>query len=221
MSVFKINSKNNIDYARQNIDINRILCIRVGDYRYSAESQDVNNWLLCDGRSLLRSQYQELFAIIGVNFGSNDGNSFSLPDYRGRVPGIIGSGSGLTSRNLGDNLGEENHTLTIPEMPTHTHNGTTDNAGAHTHTIDDIPYGVQNIAAASGGGTTACDETVHTVSTNSANDHAHTFTTNNTGGGNQHNNMQPTLFGSNVFIFSKLDKYERLSSLELKIILEY
>ena len=66
-----------------------------------------------------------------------------------------------------------------------------------------MPYGTQNIAAASGGGTSACDETTHTVNTASAGAHTHTFTTQNTGENDDIDIMQPTLFGASVLIFAK------------------
>ena len=216
MSVFKIKNNNSIDNVRQNIDLNRFLCIRVGDYKYSSANSDVNNWLLCDGRSLPANRYQSLYDVIGTSFGSDEIGYFSLPDYRGRVPGVIGSGVDLTPRGLGDSIGEETHILTIPEMPTHQHTGTTDSDGTHTHGITDPGHthtylGVQSQSSLAGLDNCADNNGAHT----------HTFTTQNTGGSNAHNNMQPTLFGCNVFIFSKLDSYDKLSQLDLKIILEY
>ena len=75
--------------------------------------------------------------------------------------------------------------------------------------IDDIPYGTQSITAIGGEGITACDETTHTVNTNSAGSHTHTFTTGNTGENAAINVMQPTLFGASVLIFAKfLDKLD-------------
>jgi microcystin-dependent protein len=234
---FRIYNNNTIGNVKQNIDINRYLCIRVGDYKYSSANTDVNNWLICDGRSLSRSQYDSLFNVIGTSFGAVNGNSFSLPDYRGRVPGAVGAGPGLTSRSLGVSVGAETHTLTIPEMPTHQHTGTTDSAGTHNHGITDPGHSHSYVNNVNDQNTdnafateTAADQvdlnqttglSTTGITINNDGAHTHTFTTQNTGGGNAHNNMQPTLFGCNVFILSKLDSYDSLSQLPLKLMVEY
>jgi hypothetical protein len=51
-----------------------------------------NGWLLCDGSSLLRSDYPELFAAIGTAFGTADSTHFNIPDMRGKFArGVDGS----------------------------------------------------------------------------------------------------------------------------------
>lgn len=52
-----------------------------------------SNWLLCDGASLLRTDYPRLFAVIGTTFGAADGTHFNVPDLRSRAP--IGVGTGV------------------------------------------------------------------------------------------------------------------------------
>jgi len=111
--------------------------LNVGDLKWSIINTDHNGWLKCDGRSLSRVTYASLFAIIGTSFGSVDGNTFKLPDTRGRTIGGIGTGTGLTNRTLGQTVGEETHTITVNEMPSHSHTGTVDSSGSHTHTIND------------------------------------------------------------------------------------
>jgi microcystin-dependent protein len=106
----------------------------IGDVKYSLRSDDHFGWLVCDGRSLSRETYSELFDIIGTTYGSNSGTTFNLPDCRGRVLGASGSGSGLTGRSAGTLLGTETHTMTTNQMPTHTHTGTTSSDGLHAHT---------------------------------------------------------------------------------------
>ena len=112
----------------------------VGDYKMSAYNQDNGYWLLCDGRSLQISSYPQLYAIIGTSFGSVDADHFNLPDFRGRVPGAIGQGSGLTNRTIGDSVGEENVALTVNQLPAHNHTGTTDSSGTHVHSITDTGH---------------------------------------------------------------------------------
>lgn len=113
------------------------LALRVGDYKMSAQHSDFNGWLLCDGRSVSRTDFPELFKVVATSFGATDSNSFNLPDLRGRVYGGCGSNiAGLTNRSLGTAVGSETHTLTTAEMPLHTHSATASNAGGHTHTVN-------------------------------------------------------------------------------------
>ena len=73
-------------------------------------------WALCSGQLLAINQNQALFSLLGTTFGGDGRVTFALPDLRGRIPAH--SGGGLT---LGQQLGEENHTLSLGEMPQHTH----------------------------------------------------------------------------------------------------
>jgi microcystin-dependent protein len=73
-------------------------------------------WALCNGQTLAISGNAALFSLLGTTYGGNGTTTFALPDLRGRIP--IGEGSGYT---LGDRYGVENHTLTLAEMPAHTH----------------------------------------------------------------------------------------------------
>lgn len=77
-------------------------------------------WMICDGTSLLRASYPELFAVIGTSFGSVDSTHFNIPDLRGKVP--VGFDASQTEFDtLGETGGEKTHKLTINEMPSHTH----------------------------------------------------------------------------------------------------
>lgn len=79
-------------------------------------------WLLCDGAELPRTQYRQLFAVIGEAYGRGDGSTtFRIPDLRGRTAIGAGIGEGLTERRLSERIGEESHILTVEEMPAHTH----------------------------------------------------------------------------------------------------
>jgi len=79
------------------------------------------NWIVCDGSSLLRSDFPDLFSVIGTTYGAVDGTHFNIPDLRGRSPIGSGTGPGLSTRNTGDSIGEETHTLTIGELASHVH----------------------------------------------------------------------------------------------------
>lgn len=81
-------------------------------------------WLFCNGQPVSRYTYNVLFTQIGTLYGAGDGvNSFNLPDLRGRTPVGVGPGLNLTNHAPGDKFGEETHTLTTAEMPSHTHQG--------------------------------------------------------------------------------------------------
>lgn len=101
---------------------NEGICRVVGEVIcYAGTTSPDPRWLLCDGSSLARVDYPNLFAAIGTVYGAPDGAHFSLPDLQGRVAIGVGSGSGLAPRALGDSFGEETHTLTIGELAAHDH----------------------------------------------------------------------------------------------------
>src|SRR5436853_5406346 len=73
-------------------------------------------WALCDGQLLPINQNQALFSLLGTTYGGDGRVNFGLPDLRARVPIHMGSG-----HTLGERGGEQAHTLSISEIPTHTH----------------------------------------------------------------------------------------------------
>ena len=73
-------------------------------------------WAFCNGQLLPINQNQALFALLGTTFGGNGQTTFALPDLRGRTPIHVGSG-----HTLGERGGEQAHTLSIAELPQHTH----------------------------------------------------------------------------------------------------
>lgn len=79
------------------------------------------NSLLCDGTSYARVDFPLLFEAIGTIWGSLSASEFSVPDLRGRSPLGSGTGTGLSTRFVGELVGAEKHQLSIPEMPAHNH----------------------------------------------------------------------------------------------------
>jgi microcystin-dependent protein len=131
-------------------------------------------WALCDGQLLPINQNQALFSLLGTNYGGDGRVNFGLPDLQGRTP--IHTGSGHT---LGERGGEQAHTLSISEIPTHTHtlNGSA-SAGSQA-----IPSGALVAKAA--------PANPYSAPTNPAAMNAGSIT--NTGGSQAHLNMQPFL----------------------------
>jgi len=73
-------------------------------------------WAFCQGQLLPISENEVLFQLIGTTYGGDGQSTFALPDLRGRVP--IHQGSGFV---IGQLAGEETHTLTVNEIPAHSH----------------------------------------------------------------------------------------------------
>jgi microcystin-dependent protein len=85
--------------------------IRIMSFVYAPQG-----WALCNGQLLPINQNQALFSLLGTTYGGDGRVNFALPDLRGRVP--IHMGAGFTQ---GERGGEQAHTLSIAEIPTHVH----------------------------------------------------------------------------------------------------
>jgi microcystin-dependent protein len=73
-------------------------------------------WATCDGQLLPINQNQALFSLLGTTYGGDGRVNFALPDLRARTPIHVGN-----THTLGERGGEQAHTLSISEVPTHTH----------------------------------------------------------------------------------------------------
>jgi len=83
-------------------------------------------WATCDGQLLPINQNQALFSLLGTTYGGDGRVNFGLPNLQGRTPMHMGSG-----HTLGERGGEQGHTLSISEIPTHVHSAmATSNPGS-------------------------------------------------------------------------------------------
>jgi len=137
-------------------------------------------WLVCNGQSVSKELYPDLFAVIGTIYGPSTLTNFTLPDFRDRVP--VGNS---TNYALGNTGGAATHTLSISEIPSHTH---TINDPGHSHSyVNNINN--QNTDNAFSTETAADDADLQQTTGTSTTG----ITINSTGGGGAHNNMQPYL----------------------------
>lgn len=155
-------------------------------------------WLLCNGNEVSKAQYPRLFAVIGNLYGSPvNSNNFVLPNLADRIP--VGKSG---SNNVADVGGASNVTLSVANLPAHSHTGTTNSNGSHTHSITDPghthsqttnqddynEWGGSPPSFADDAGNSVTWNNINSSTTgitiNSGGAHTHTFTTDSTGSGN-------------------------------------
>lgn len=93
----------------------------IGEIRMFAGNFAPRNWAFCSNQLLAIAQNTALFSILGTTYGGNGQTTFALPDFRGRVAVGTGQGPGLANITLGEISGQPTTTLTINNMPMHTH----------------------------------------------------------------------------------------------------
>lgn len=93
----------------------------IGEIRMFAGSFAPEGWAFCNGQTMLISDYETLFTLIGTTYGGDGQTTFALPELRARVPVHQGQLSGGGSYVPGARGGVENVTLTTPELPGHPH----------------------------------------------------------------------------------------------------
>lgn len=92
-----------------------------GEIRLFAGNYAPQDWLMCDGRALTITQYEDLFNLFGTTYGGDGVTTFNLPDLNGRLPIGVGQGQGLSKYVLGQPGGVETVTLTPANLPPHSH----------------------------------------------------------------------------------------------------
>ncbi len=153
----------------------------LGEISWFAGNFAPRGWAFCDGQILTNSQNNALFSLLGTTYGGDGSTTFALPDMRGRSPMHPGTGPGLTPRRLGDRLGTETNTFTTANLPSHNHDvklhGSTTPADASLPADGFI--GSSAIYASFGSADTEFK--------------SGTVTQQNVGGGQEVNNIQPSL----------------------------
>lgn len=181
------------------------LLMPIGAIMPYAGSSSPGGYLLCDGTAVSRMTYIDLFGVIGTTFGVGNGTTtFNVPDMRGRMAlGVSGSNALATLGGAGI------ASIGISELPAHTHTGTTDSAGSHSHSVSDPGHAhgqlngrddgnVSNQPGQAPPGDGVPNETGYPtqsattgISIGSAGAHTHTFTTGSTGSGAAFSIMNP------------------------------
>jgi microcystin-dependent protein len=111
----------------------------IGEIRMFAGNYAPLGWRLCEGQPMPIEENEALFQLLGTTYGGDGESTFNLPDLRGRLP--IHQGNGFVLAETG---GVEEITLTVSQIPTHTHAmlGSADTANS--------PNPAQNVLARSG-----------------------------------------------------------------------
>ena len=136
-------------------------------------------WALCNGQLMPINQNQALFSLLGTTFGGDGRVNFALPDQRGRTPIHVGGG-----HTLGERGGEQAHTLSIAELPTHTHALNASTSQADQATLVTPPGNTPNILATVTGNQYGPPTNLTSLTPG---------TVLNVGGSQAHLNMQPFL----------------------------
>lgn len=144
-----------------------------GDYKNSANSGldtgTGTRWLLCDGRMVSQTTYAALFAVLGSTFGATGSGTFKLPDCRGKFSLPVSA-----SHAIAETGGLEDVTLTVNQMPAHSH--------SVTLLIDTATNGNNSLSDQSDGSLGL------------------PYATDSKGGGASHENMPPYLVGGYTYI---------------------
>jgi microcystin-dependent protein len=94
----------------------------VGEIRMFGGNFAPAGWAFCDGALIPISENETLFNLIGTTYGGDGQSTFALPDLQGRLPIHAGQGPGISQNYIqGEKAGVEAVTLTINQLPTHTH----------------------------------------------------------------------------------------------------
>jgi len=94
----------------------------IAEIRIFSGTYAPKGWAMCNGQLLSIAQNQALFSLLGTTYGGDGRTTFALPDLKQRFPLNYGEGGGLSKRAIGESGGAASHTLTVGELPRHSHN---------------------------------------------------------------------------------------------------
>lgn len=146
----------------------------LGEIRILAGNYAPVYWEICNGQLLFIADNDALYTLLGTVYGGDGVTTFALPDLRGRVPIHTGTGNGLSRRDLGQRFGVEEVTLTVAQMPMHTHSVASTSEQSSSNPGQTLTYA----AGGSYGPTTGASSMAATTVT---------------GGSQPHNNVGPSL----------------------------
>ena len=127
----------------------------VGEIRLFAGNFAPAGWMFCQGQLLPISDNETLFQLIGTTYGGDGQETFALPDLQGRVPVHQGTGPGRSTFQTGERAGVEEVTLTVSQIPGHTHAFPVSSGGASSGSaVGGIPAAVGSDALWGNDGTT-------------------------------------------------------------------
>jgi len=152
----------------------------VGEIRLFSGNYAPVGWALCNGQIMNIQQNSALYSIIGVSYGGDGKTTFALPDLQGMAPMGQGAGPGLTPRNIAASVGSSTQTLTIDQIPNHTHvpNGSSATGSSQADPSDKI-WGSESDTAINKPYSATPNVSMNALALNVA------------GGSVAHNNMQP------------------------------
>jgi microcystin-dependent protein len=156
----------------------------IGEIRMFGGTFAPLDWAFCNGQTLSISQNDVLYSLIGVTYGGDGVSTFNLPDLQGRVPIHMGTGTGLTTRIIGNKVGTETVTLQTTNLPQHNH---TLSASSASTNATAVPANTKVLGTATGNLTLYVSTNTASTVMNSASISA------SAGGGTSHDNMAPTL----------------------------
>jgi len=175
-----------------NRNINKSSGAPTGTITMYAGAVAPQGYLLCKGQEVSKTQYADLYDVIGDQYGTpvDPDNSFSLPNLCGKVVVGLDANDG-TFKSLGKTGGEKAHRLTTGEMPAHSHSAYTTSSGSHSHTISFMTTNKSGKDTLTVLSSSEDRGSTYNKSTNSAGSHTHTVGVYSTGDSYEHNNLQP------------------------------